>query len=113
MLARVVERTAEPSILTDSRGVASLANQAAMRLFQVDPRFFVRRPLINVVARQDTGPFRALLKDLERAPAGAVRVEAVRMRPRGASVFLATVCAARIDASPGAALYWTVRPRPT
>lgn len=110
ILAGVFEHTPEPCFLTDMRGIITLANAASAQLFCVGYDFFAGRPLINVVARQDTGAFRALLKNLADARGGSERlVEAVRMRPRGSPVFVATVRVARIG-GPRPALYWTVRP---
>jgi PAS domain S-box-containing protein len=104
----VLEHLLEPSLLSDARGIVSVANPAAETLLRVAPGFFVRRPLINVVARQDTRRFRALVTDLRDAPVGTVRVEALRLRPRGHPVFLASVRVARVGDARGGALYWTL-----
>lgn len=110
ILTGVLEHVPEAVVLTDVRGIAVLASSAAEKLFGVRRGFFVRRPLINVVARQDTRPFRALVKGLERAPAGTIRSQVVRMRSRTGPVHLVSTRVTRLDAPRDAALHWSLCP---
>jgi PAS domain S-box-containing protein len=110
ILADVLESASDPCVLTNAGGIALVANTAAARLFCVEREFFARRPLINVVARQDTRSFRALLKELKGVPVGGTHFDTVRMRPRGSSVFVATVRVARTNGDFDVALKWTVFP---
>jgi PAS domain S-box-containing protein len=112
-LTGVLEHLREATLLSDARGIVSAANPAAEALLRVARGFFVRRPLINVVARQDTRRFRALVMELQDAPVGTVRVETLRLRPRGHPVFLATLRVARVGDARGVALYWTLGACPT
>jgi PAS domain S-box-containing protein len=105
-----MQHTPEACFLTDGRGITTVANAAAATLFGVSEDFFRGRPLINVVARQDTRAFRAIVEELGKAFADTTRVETVRVRPRGRPVLVARVRAVRIDGGSDMRIYWVLTP---
>jgi PAS domain S-box-containing protein len=113
ILDAFLEHTPWPVVVTDIRGVAFLATAAASDLFGVRPDFFKGRPLINVIARQDTRAFRALLDELGEAPVGQLRTQKIRMRARTGGVFVVDVRVARFNGPRAPALHWTLRPSDT
>jgi PAS domain S-box-containing protein len=98
-------------VVTDLAGVTQDANFAAEALLNVDAGFLVGRHLIGFVARQDTRPFRTLLRELAQDEDGPARTASVRMRPRGRSVFVATarVGAVRAESGKRIAMRWVLQ----
>lgn len=110
ILFAVLQRAQEALLLTDLRGVAVVASAVAEQLLGVRRGFFARRCLINVVARQDTRAFRALLEELSRSEVGATHTRVLRLRSRTGGVFAASARVTRVDATLRAALHWTLCP---
>jgi len=104
------ESTPEASVITDAAGAITDANVAAGALFGLDRRLLVGKPLIGFVARQHTRDFRSRLRELAAGP-GDAHALSVRMRPRGGTVFVASL-RVRVVRGPRAAavaLRWTIR----
>ena len=110
ILTGVLDYVPEAVVLTDVRGTAVVASAAAEELFAVRRGFFVRRPLINVVARQDTRSFRRLVSEIGRASAGTTRTQAIRMRSRSGPVFVVSIRVTRLAAACNVSLHWTLCP---
>ncbi len=107
---RALFASSEPSIVTDRAGAIDEANDAAATLLSVWQDGLRGKPLVGLVARQDTRAFREWLRTLDggRQPG---RIE-VLLRPRGGAPFRARLTVRVLSGAvdPKGALHWTIHP---
>jgi PAS domain S-box-containing protein len=108
------EHDPDAHIVTNLGGTIDEANSAAGALFRTEADFLRGRSLITFVARGDTDAFRSLLRRLQSGDQAAARdptQAALRMRPRGQSVFVAYIHVGVLSGTDGRplALRWVMR----
>jgi len=79
-------------LVTDPEGVIQEANQAATRLFQIDQRFLIGKPIANFVAEPERRRLRTALLTIQQV--GQLRESTFLFQPRRGSPFTAAIVVA-------------------